>query len=333
MIAIYRAMEDDTKHACAITIVIPIYNAAGTLMRALDSIHKQTFEDFEALMVDDGSTDDSSRIIDDYAKHDTRFKTFHKPNGGVSSARQFGIDHAEGEYSIHVDPDDWVEPNMLRDLYAKAKEDHADMVICDFYENTYRGQKYVKQEPSSLSHEVVLKEIFGKLHGSTCNKLIRTSCYKKYGVRFPLELSFCEDQYVVAALLKNDIKVAYLNQAFYHYVRALNQDSLSRRYTGKTLAEDELACELFYNLLKDTDMAEDIRNRKKIGVISKAFWWGKDYYSSKAFRKEFYSYKQVVLDSDKNKIEQWLLCLSCLGWYQPIIQVINMGLKIKHLLK
>ena len=113
----------------AISIIVPVYKAELYLHRCLDSILAQTLTNFELLLIDDGSLDGSGRLIDEYAKKDKRVKSFHKVNGGVSSARQFGLDRAVGEYVIHVDPDDWVEPNMLEELYTKAKTDNTDMVI------------------------------------------------------------------------------------------------------------------------------------------------------------------------------------------------------------
>ena len=126
-------------HNPKISIIVPIYKAESTLVRCLDSLKAQTLPDFEVIMVDDGSPDRCGAMIDEFAARDGRFKAFHKPNGGVSSARQFGIDHATGEYTIHADPDDWVEPTMLESLYNKANETNADMLICDFFENTYKG--------------------------------------------------------------------------------------------------------------------------------------------------------------------------------------------------
>ena len=93
-------------HNPKISIIVPIYKAESTLIRCLDSLKAQTLPDFEVIMVDDGSPDRCGAMIDEYAARDGRFKAFHTPNGGVSSARQFGIDHATGEYTIHADPDD-----------------------------------------------------------------------------------------------------------------------------------------------------------------------------------------------------------------------------------
>lgn len=209
-----------------ISVIVPVYKAETYLHRCVDSLLAQTFTDFEILLVDDGSPDRSGEISDEYARKDSRVRVFHKENGGVSSARQCGMDNARGEYTIHADPDDWVDPTMLEELYRKAKEEDADMVICDFYEERKNKTIYVRQQPSALDHETVLCELFQQLHGSCWNKLVRRACYVKYGVRFPLELSCCEDLYVNACLAAEDIRITYLNKAFYHYDQVINENSI-----------------------------------------------------------------------------------------------------------
>lgn len=116
-----------------ISIIVPVYKAEKYLNRCVDSILAQTFTDFELLLIDDGSPDKSGEICDEYARKDSRVRVIHKENGGVSSARQRGLDESIGEYTIHADPDDWVEPTMLEELYNKANKEDADMVICDFF--------------------------------------------------------------------------------------------------------------------------------------------------------------------------------------------------------
>ena len=212
-----------------ISVIVPVYKAEAYLHRCVDSLLAQTFQDFEILLIDDGSPDRSGEICDEYARKDKRVRVFHKENGGVSPARQCGMDNAVGEYTIHADPDDWVEPTMLEELYKKAKEENADMVICDFYEEREGKTIYVRQQPSSLNHETVLCELFQHLHGSCWNKLVRRTCYNKCGVTFPLELSYCEDLYVNSCLLSHNIKIAYLPKAFYHYDKCINLDSLVNR--------------------------------------------------------------------------------------------------------
>lgn len=209
-----------------ISVIVPVYKAEAYLHRCVDSILAQTFQDFEVLLVDDGSPDRSGEICDEYARKDKRVRVFHKENGGVSSARQCGMDHARGEYTIHADPDDWVDPTMLEELYQKAKEEDADMVICDFYEERKNKTIYVRQQPSSLDHETVLCELFGHLWGSCWNKLVKCTRYKEFEIMFPLELSCCEDLYVNACLAAEDIRIAYLDRAFYHYDQVVNINSI-----------------------------------------------------------------------------------------------------------
>lgn len=313
----------------AVSVIVPIYNAESTLLRCLDSLKAQTFIDFEVLMIDDGSPDNCGAMIDEYAEKDSRFKAIHQPNRGVSAARQCGIDHAQGEYTIHADPDDWVEPTMLEELYAKAKEADADMVICDFYENTYKGQRYIKQQPSSLASEVVLKELFQNLHGSCCNKLIRCECYKTYGVKFPLGISFCEDEYVVAELLKNGVKVDYLPKAFYHYFRD-DATSLSRVYTEKSYQEDLLMKERFMELLGDTPIAALVKGNKEALMAIKAFYGGRRIYSSSDFRRFFGQYAGSIKQYGGTPLQIYLVLLACRGFYQPVISLLQLFLWIKH---
>lgn len=301
-----------------ISVIVPIYKAESTLLRCLDSLKAQTFTDFEVLMIDDGSPDNCGAMIDEYARQDNRFKAIHQTNSGVSAARQSGIDHAQGEYTIHADPDDWVEPAMLEALYAKAKADDADMVICDFYENSYQGQSYVGQKPSAVEAGVILKELFLNLHGSCCNKLIRRSCYEQFGVSFPTGVSFCEDQYVIAALLKHNIKVTYLPKAFYHYVRD-NVASLSRVYTERSYQEDLLVKERFMELLGDTPIATLVRGSREALMVIKAFYGGRKLYSSSEFKRLFGSYVTVLQEHGGGWLQRTMIRMACRGWYQPVI--------------
>lgn len=96
-----------------VSIIVPVYNAKKTLKRCINSIINQSYKDWELLLVDDGSTDDSSIICDEYAQQDRRIRVFHKQNGGVSSARNVGLDNAIGEWVTFIDSDDWIEKRML----------------------------------------------------------------------------------------------------------------------------------------------------------------------------------------------------------------------------
>ena len=124
-----------------ISIIIPIYNTGEKLTRCLDSIISQEYQHFECLMIDDGSTDISPSIIEHYAQKDSRFKAFHKPNGGVSSARNFGLERAVGEWILFIDSDDYIKPEHLSRMTAAITED-VDMVLTGFESAQPKGSTY-----------------------------------------------------------------------------------------------------------------------------------------------------------------------------------------------
>lgn len=236
-----------------ISVIVPVYKAEKYLHRCVDSILAQTFTDFEVLLIDDGSPDRSGEICDEYAEKDSRVRVFHKENGGVSSARQCGIDNAQGEYTIHADPDDWVEPNMLEELYAKAQEDDADMVICDYFVNHRQSQLYQQQRPSCLNHIIVLKELFEHLHGSCCNKLLRKSCYKSNNIKYDHALKCKEDLIFNIRVLLQPISISYVPKAYYHYDHYSNDNSLVRTtsYEQDVLFSKKLRIVLTPNLFNE----------------------------------------------------------------------------------
>ena len=317
---------------CNVSIIVPIYNAENTLRRCLESLRNQTLRDFEVIMIDDGSSDSCGTLIDDYAVIDGRFKSFHKKNGGVASARQFGIEHAQGEYTIHCDPDDWVEPVMLEKLYNKAKETGADIVICDYFVNDYKGQTYVVQKPSSLNHETVLKELFAGLIGSVWNKLIKRSCYTENNdVSFPLELSFCEDLYVCASILLKDVKIGYVHDGLYHYVRN-SEDSLSRTYSSKIYEKDILLRTKFDMLFENSNLRYYIYEKISYTIVSRAFYFGGNYFNSISFKEQFYSYKNFVLKNADTAVEKYFLYFSCLGFYKPLNKLLKKVLILKRMI-
>lgn len=250
-----------------VSVICPVYNAEPYLNRCVDSILAQTFERFELLLIDDGSTDRSGSICDEYAAKDPRIRVFHKENGGVSHTRQLGMDNAAGEYSIHIDPDDWAEPDMLESLYGKAKESDADMVICDFFQQFNGGRsQYEKQQLSSLDSRTVLKHLLSQeIHGSCWNKLVRLSCYRKYQIKFPEEVSLWEDLWVSCLLCYHNIKIEYVPKALYHYDFGINTNSIVRTRTKENV-EDQIAfCNYFNQLLKDD---EDLYNSLAESKIS-----------------------------------------------------------------
>ena len=314
-----------------ISIIIPIYNMEKLMRKCLDSILAQTFQDYECLLIDDGSKDGSPAICDEYATKDERFKAFHKPNGGLSDARNYGLARAKGKYTIFFDPDDWVDKDCLKDMYALAVETDADMVMCDIYYNDPYRQRYSKQEPKALDHYSVLKDVINDdVQGFTVIKLIRRSMYEKYELQYPVGMYGCEDQYTICKLLKNDIRIAYLPKAYYHYMHYGNATQ-SRRYDEKTYQQDVKIRDMFVELLEDTPYKQLAYEKKTFAIFSRAFHFGHNLYSSKSFKERFKGYKLNTQN------ESWLINvlyqMSLCGYYKPSWSIFNLLFQVKQYYK
>ena len=222
-----------------ISVIVPIYNAESYLDRCVKSLREQTLSNIEIILIDDGSSDGSGVLCERFAQQDSRISVFHQQNSGVAAARQRGLDMAQGIFSVHTDPDDWVEPTMLEELYSKAMECSADIVICNFVAVYPKKNKVaVQQLGDDLSPRACLNLLLqNKMNGSLCTKLIRTDLYRKHNINFIEGLNYCEDYLVCAKLFLQDIKVAYLNRALYYYDQIVNNNSITRIYTAETLRQ------------------------------------------------------------------------------------------------
>lgn len=206
-----------------ISIVMPVYNVSEYLPKAIDSVLKQTFKDFELLLIDDGSKDDSGKICDEYAKKDSRITVFHKENGGLSSARNYGIEHAKAEFIGFIDSDDFISENMYERLYEAITSNSAGMSMCrvlDCY-----GGVIPKFEPSNkvevYTREEAMKEILIAEKASVwaVNKLYKKSLFDN--VRYPVG-KITEDGFVILDLLSQCSRVVLVNDAVYYYIHREN---------------------------------------------------------------------------------------------------------------
>lgn len=307
-----------------ISVIVPVYKAEAYLRRCVDSILNQTLTDFELILVDDGSPDLSGTICDEYAVNDKRVKVIHKENGGVSSARQAGLDTASGDYVIHADPDDWVEYNMLEELYSRALVDNADMVICDYYLNDEQAQKYIKQRPSKLDSDAVLIELFKILHGSCCNKLVRRDCYNGK-VNFPEGVNCCEDLIWCVKFLMLTPKISYVDKAFYHYVRTYS-NSQSKVISAKRSTEDMKMLHTLELLLSSKPEAlAAMYKRTVIYVMKRAI--KTQAFDSVYFKLNFRKYVKYIITSSHYSFMLRLTCfISAIGGYElskPLVKLMK----------
>jgi glycosyltransferase involved in cell wall biosynthesis len=280
-----------------ITVIVAVYNAQKTIVRLADSLKAQTMRDFEVLLIDDGSTDASGDICDSIAQSDGRFRVFHKPNEGIGSTRQFGIDHASGLYTIHADADDWVEPDYLELLYNEAVSSGADMVICDVLMEKGKRVIHLNEQPKAYDRVTMIDELVNRLQNGPCNKLVRRSLYTDNHISYVPGLSYGEDQLVNIQLIKAGASVSYVPKALYHYDYITNPDSASRGISPQKVIQGERFVSELRKLLPEEGYDATVDNQHLglvyLAICSKA-------YSAKEFRLK-YSFLSRVSWKDYRK--------------------------------
>lgn len=237
---------------------MPVYNAENTLRSAIDSIIAQTLNNWELILIDDGSYDNTASICDNYCVTDDRIRVIHKKNSGVAAARQDGLELSQGEYIIHADSDDWMEPQTLLELYTVAQQEMADVVLCDYYIVNGDFKTYVKQKPTQISNnDRIIKDFTRNLLGSLWNKLVRRECILKYNVHFVPEINYSEDLLFCYQLFVNPVKAAYLEKAYYHYV--MQETSITHNISRKNIDTRLKAYEQMKIILGKPCFSEDLQ--------------------------------------------------------------------------
>ena len=205
-----------------ISVVVPVYNVAAYLPRCIDSILAQTWKDFELILVDDGATDECPRILDDYAKKDSRIQVLHKQNGGLSDARNAGMKLASGTYLSFIDSDDFIEPELLERCIVRLHETNADLVIFDYYQ--YYQETAVKEVITNQFDEnqtYSLKEnpeLLTGIANAAWNKIYRRTLFTDSGILYPWGCLY-EDLGTTYRLLARASKVAFVNTPLYDYLK------------------------------------------------------------------------------------------------------------------
>lgn len=218
-----------------VSIIVPVYNSIPYIDKCIESILAQTFKNFELIIVNDGSTDQSGYICDQYAKKDSRVKVIHKENGGVSSARNVGMNIARGEFISFVDGDDWIYKDMYHKLYDLCKRTDSDISVCSIYreingEIVGRKKEEVVKE---MDNNEAMKQLFtGKYYRfAIWAKLYKKSCFKN--IQYPEDRRL-DDLPTTYKVFSNANKVAYTSYAGYIYL--LRENSIiTSSYNEKKL--------------------------------------------------------------------------------------------------
>ncbi len=202
-----------------ISIIVPVYNVEKYLDKCVSSILNQTFKDFELILVDDGSPDHCGSMCDDYAKKDSRVRVIHKENGGLSSARNAGIDAAKAPYIGLIDSDDYIEKDMYALLYRLIRKNEADIAMCrhlDCYGNTIPKDtmpRKVAVVDSETAVRIVMKAEITSV--TAVNKLYKKELFES--VKYPVG-KLSEDAFVIIDLLKQCKRVAISTEPKYYYI-------------------------------------------------------------------------------------------------------------------
>lgn len=239
-----------------VSIIVPVYNAGATLCRCIDSVLKQEYTDFELLLVDDGSTDDSGSICDQYAAEDVRIRVFHKENTGVSDSRNLALEEARGAYLQFLDSDDWITPNATRLLVDTAQQYHCDMVISDFYRVS--GER-VSHKGDIDDDCVLTREEFAAFmlenpadfyYGVLWNKLFRRDIIEKYQLRMDPAISWCEDFMFNLEYIRHAEVFFALQIPIYYYVKTKGSLASQGMSISKTIKMKLMVFEYYNNFYK-----------------------------------------------------------------------------------
>ena len=284
----------------AVSIIVPVYNAEKTLPALIESVQNQTFKNFELICIDDGSKDHSFEICNQYATTDPRIKVYHKENGGVSSARNLGLQNASYENIIFIDSDDFIKPDYLENLTQFTNK--YDFIVSGYIKITPHKETSHKPQAISALNNNEIKKLFPKfdngLLGTICSKVLKKSIINKNNIQF-LDIE-SEDELFMFNYIKHITSFKVINYAGYYYRTVEN----SRNVQHKNITEWNWITQMkdIYTYLFDKYQIQDpiylttIRNRfftRYINFLLKGY-----FFDSKASRKErIKRWKKVSEDS------------------------------------
>lgn len=320
-------MEKNIK----ISIIIPIYNAEKTLELCLQSIMRQSLKEIEILCINDGSVDNSLKILENLNKEDSRIIIINKKNGGASSARNAALKIAKGEYCLNIDSDDWIEQNYLKNIYNRAKKDNLDIaisnIIFDFGNNLKKN--YIVNDLNINEDKIITGKEYVSIffnengYGYSCNKLIRRKLYIKNNLWYDEKIFLLEDVEILMMLAYYAKKVGKINKAYYHYIQGDNNGShkvrVSRLY-------DILGCMNklieFYSKNNENEILNLIKQDKYLHLLSRII--ENDYIEKEEYKKFILKFVQEIKKEKKIKFEKEVLKNKYKLFLVTILKIIRM---------
>lgn len=257
-----------------ISIIIPVYNVSQYLNECIQSVINQSYQNFECILIDDGSSDGSEIICDQWTQHDNRIRVIHQPNQGVSKARNKGIAEAQGEYIAFIDSDDWIDSNYLNTLLRPIEESNVDLVVCGLqqhYSNeTFKNYSYktgiihIERQDTKAFTDINKKFL---LFGPVI-KLYKRTIIQTHNIHFPPEYTYGEDLLFNYNYLEYVKAIYIIDQCLYHY-RIIGSGTLS---SIKRINQFEIDYAQ-WNILKDFFYKKNLWNDYSISYLYHRLWW------------------------------------------------------------
>lgn len=283
-----------------ISIIIPVYNVEKYLVQCLESVINQTYKNLEILLIDDGSTDSCVEICDAFANKDSRIKVIHKVNGGLSDARNYGLDISNGEYVAFVDSDDWLEPNMYELMLYELKRSNSDIVVCGLFRE-YADKTLIEKDIERKKCYESKDALMNLLDGSTIHDHSWSKLYKKDlfdNIRFPVGKTY-EDIRTTYRLFMQASLITQIPTALYHYRQRKNSIIRSGITEGKLEWVESIENLMFDKELSDEKYQQIIKYRlvkTKCSLIREMLLYGSVNCSEEAVEL----FNNLILDVKNN---------------------------------
>lgn len=319
-----------------ISVIVPVYNTEKYLRRCIDSILAQTFTDFELLLINDGSRDSSGAICDEYAAKDSRVRVFHKENGGVSSARNVGLDNAKGEWVIFCDSDDyWICSFALEKLYRFVQQNTIDIVRGEYIEVNFRGEQLSQKENNirnEYADQILSVDVF--FDKILCGEFFLCLCLIKRRllakIRFDTSMIFLEDMKVFLQLLLQNPRCAYLTIDFYAYRKLKN--SASSQHNQYKLRDAFSMCDYIW-MLKERCKELELCVRLGYYSVMMYYWTLQTLASMPYYNKRHVIIKDLQLNAIHKRVLTRLNKVRGVNWkyYFFILPPVRFGVRLLHL--
>lgn len=280
-----------------VSVIVPCFNAEKYISKALDSLLSQTLDDMEIIVINDGSSDNSKEIIDEYyKKYPDKIRVYHQENKGIASVRNYGLSLVNGEYFGFLDSDDYTKSDMYFKMYAKAKETDADMVVSNFMWVSDKKERLEKEGPY-----IAGKDMMVKLFATLWNKIYKTSLIKESGLKFP-DGNRYEDAcflYCLSSILK---KVEFIDEAFVSYV----QVSTSITHTNNQQVKNMITVfNIIYDYYKNNNLFDEYKD--ELEYIHIKFFLGNSFLRSSLIKDKDDRYNTIMMGFNllNDKFPNW----------------------------